>query len=233
MTARDLSHGIQWQGRYYDELDRLDDKLLACATTTDVMLPPGLLSIIADIAGIIFISFGGIPVLKEIGFGGAVWLAASLTMVFVFQPIFMSFLPRPRFASAVGSSAVPTAVRASSALYQLAGPRSRYAGATRALLLAGGAIFIVLGIVSGQRARIGYETPGTPLYKPNSKVNQDIAEIGKFFPTDEGWIVLSTPDYPDAQSGLGPDVLRMTDDMGHLPAKPWRRPCGRVVSARR
>ena len=29
----------------------LDDKLLACATTTDVMLPPGLLSILADIAG--------------------------------------------------------------------------------------------------------------------------------------------------------------------------------------
>src|SRR5437667_7821987 len=60
------------------------------------MLPPGLLSILADIAGIIFISFGGIPVLKEIGLGGAVWLASSLTMVFVFQPIFMSFLPRPR-----------------------------------------------------------------------------------------------------------------------------------------
>ncbi|HKV55266.1 MAG TPA: MMPL family transporter, partial [Candidatus Binataceae bacterium] len=96
LTARDLSHGIQWQGRYYDELDRLDDKLLACATTTDVMLPPGMLSILADIAGIIFISFGGIPVLKEIGLGGAVWLASSLTMVFVFQPIFMSYLPRPR-----------------------------------------------------------------------------------------------------------------------------------------
>ena len=96
LTARDLSHGIQWQGRYYDELDRLDDKLLACATTTDVMLPPGLLSIIADIAGIIFIALGGIPVLKEIGMGGAVWLAVSLTMVFVFQPIFMSYLPRPR-----------------------------------------------------------------------------------------------------------------------------------------
>ena len=96
LTARDLSHGIQWQGRYYDELDRLDDKLLACATTTDVMLPPGLLSIVADIAGIIFIALGGIPVLKEIGLGGAVWLASSLTMVFVFQPIFMSYLPRPR-----------------------------------------------------------------------------------------------------------------------------------------
>jgi uncharacterized protein len=215
LTARDLSHGIQWQGRYYDELDRLDDKLLACATTTDVMLPPGLLSILADIAGIIFISFGGIPVLKEIGVGGAVWLAASLTMVFVFQPIFMSFLPRPRIRQ-----------RASAARSASGRPGPFHAfidwlvhvpvkpGGVRTLLLAGGAIFIVFGIISGQRARIGYETPGTPLYKPDSKVNRDIAEIGKFFPTDVGWVVLSTPDYPNPQSSLGPAVLRATDDLG-------------------
>src|SRR5579885_2326732 len=63
LTARDMSHGIQWQGRYHDELDRLGDKMAACAATTDFMLPPGLLSILADVSGIIFISFGGIPVL--------------------------------------------------------------------------------------------------------------------------------------------------------------------------
>ncbi len=80
--------------------------------------------------------------------------------------------------------------------------------------LRGAAFSSCWGIVSGQRAHIGYETPGTPLYKPDSKVNQDIAEIGKFFPTDEGWIVLTTPDYPDPQSGIGPEVLRMTDDLG-------------------
>jgi predicted RND superfamily exporter protein len=215
LTARDLSHGIQWQGRYYDELDRLDDKLLACATTTDVMLPPGLLSILADIAGIIFISFGGIPVLKQIGFGGAVWLAASLTMVFVFQPIFMSFLPRPTirersWLAQSGDGRPGIFGRFINWLIHIPVTRS----ATRSLLLAGGAIFIVFGVISGQRARIGYETPGTPLYKQDSKVNRDIAEIGKFFPTDVGWIVLSTPDYPDPQSGLGPAVLRVTDDMG-------------------
>ena len=33
------------------------------------------------------------------------------------------------------------------------------------------------------------------------------------FPTDEGWIVLTTPDYPDRQSLIGPDVMRMTDDL--------------------
>ena len=215
LTARDLSHGIQWQGRYYDELDRLDDKLLACATTTDVMLPPGLLSILADIAGIIFISFGGIPVLKEIGLGGAVWLASSLTMVFVFQPIFMSYLPRPRIrVSKSASKAGGAQLRGifQSFLDQLVRVPVT-PGVLRTALLAGGGIFILFGVVSGQRAHIGYETPGTPLYKPNSKVNQDIAEIGKFFPTDEGWVVLSTPDYPDPQSGLGPEVMRMNDDL--------------------
>src|ERR1700704_7026388 len=59
------------------------------------MLPPGLLSILADISGIIFISFGGIPVLQHIALAGTVWLAGSLTMVFIFQPILMSYLPVP------------------------------------------------------------------------------------------------------------------------------------------
>ena len=134
LTARDLSHGIQWQGRYYDELDRLDDKLLACATTTDVMLPPGMLSIIADIAGIIFIAFGGIPVLKEIGLGGAVWLASSLTMVFVFQPIFMSYLPRPRVRQRRGAlnRNVARKPRHFQRVPELAGQHSGYSGTRRA-----------------------------------------------------------------------------------------------------
>jgi uncharacterized protein len=216
LTARDLSHGIQWQGRYYDELDRLDDKLLACATTTDVMLPPGLLSIFADIAGIIFISLGGIPVLKEIGVGGTMWLAASILMVFVFQPIFMSYLPRPRIRERSWLSRRGTSERR--------GPFHAFVewlvkvpvtpGIVRTSLIAGGALFIVFGVVSGQRARIGYQTPGTPLYRQDSKVNLDIGEIGKFFPTDVGWVVLSTPDYPNPQSAIGPEVLRMTDDLG-------------------
>jgi predicted RND superfamily exporter protein len=214
LTARDLSHGIQWQGRYYDELDRLDDKLLACATTTDVMLPPGLLSILADIAGIIFISFGGIPVLKEIGLGGAVWLASSLMMVFVFQPIFMSYLPRPRIRERLWRQDRTQGNDFEHRLIDRLLNVPITPGPMRGALLAGGAIFILWGISSGLHARIGYETPGTPLYRPDSKVNTDIAEVSRYFTTDEGWIVLSTPDYPDPQSSIGPEVLRMQDDLG-------------------
>jgi uncharacterized protein len=136
-------------------------------------------------------------------------------MVFVFQPIFMSFLPRPRIRErswlARRDNSRPSAFR-NFLEWLIHIPVTP--GTARTLLLAGGAIFIVFGVISGQRARIGYETPGTPLYKQNSKVNRDIAEIGKFFPTDVGWVVLDTPDYPDPQSGLGPAVLRATDDLG-------------------
>jgi predicted RND superfamily exporter protein len=216
LTARDLSHGIQWQGRYYDELDRVDDKLLACATTTDVMLPPGMLSIFADIAGIVFISLGGIPVLKEIGLGGAVWLAASLTMVFVFQPVFMSYLPRPRIRewSRLGRHKLGSRSRILDPAIDWLVRVPITPGVFRSSLLAGGALFVVFGLVSGQRARIGYETPGTPLFRQDSKVNRDLKEISKVYPTDVGWIVLASPDFPDPQSSIGSDVLRMTDDLG-------------------
>ena len=96
LTARDLSHGIQWQGRYYNELDRCGDKYEAIIATTSYMLPPGFLSIVADIAGILFVSLGGIPILNHLGLTAAVWLASSLWMVFVFEPIFLSFSPVPR-----------------------------------------------------------------------------------------------------------------------------------------
>jgi len=213
LTARDLSHGIQWQGRYYNELDALDDKTLACITTTNVMLPPGLLSILADIAGIIFISLGGIPVLKEIGFGGAVWLAGSVTMVFVFQPIFMSYLPRPRVTKRWWQTEGPAR---STPLHTFTRWLVRVPvtpGAVRTGLLVGGALFIVWGISSGQRARIGYQHPGTPLYKPNSKVNRDMDVISHYLPTDEGWVVLKTPDFPSPQSSIAPNVMRMVNDM--------------------
>ncbi|HUY18065.1 MAG TPA: MMPL family transporter [Candidatus Binataceae bacterium] len=217
LTARDLSHGIQWQGRYYDELDRLDDKTLACITTTNMMLPPGLLSILADIAGIIFIALGGIPVLKEIGLGGAVWLAGSVTMVFVFQPIFMSYLPRPRVRERRWLLK-PTTDGLRGRLHRLVAGLIRIPvtpGRVRGAMLVAGGAFIIWGIISGQRARIGYERPGTPLYRPEARVNQDIVEIGKYLPIDEAWVVLATPNYPNEQSSLSPNVLRMIDDMGN------------------
>jgi len=212
LTARDMSHGIQWQGRYHDELDRLGDKYAACAATTDFMLPPGLLSILADISGIIFISFGGIPVLQHIALAGTVWLAGSLTMVFIFQPILMSYLPVPevKHKRTRQPSAMAKSIGESLDWFVHVPTRP---GTLRMALMGAAGFFLVYGVIAGVKSRIGYASAGTPLYQPNAKVNLDIKAVGKKFPLEEAWVILTTPPYPDKQSVLGLEVLRMVDDM--------------------
>jgi predicted RND superfamily exporter protein len=214
LTARDMSHGIQWQGRYHDELDRLGDKFAACSATTDFMLPPGFLSIMADISGIVFISFGGIPVLQHIALAGTVWLAGSLTMVFIFQPILMSYLPIPEIkhkrVKAKGPGAFSTRARE---WFEWLVRVPTQPGTLRKALLGASALFLVYGVVAGIKSKIGYSSAGTPLYKSQAKVNQDIMAVGAKFPLEEGWIILTTPAYPDPISVLGTPVLKMVDDM--------------------
>ncbi len=218
MTARDLGHGIQWQGRYYNELDRTVNKIEACVATADRMLMPGLLAVFANIAGIIFITVGNIPVLRQIGISGAVWMGASVAMVFVFQPILMSYLPRPQLRERSGLRQAGNSTTV--------GERGRdlvewlvmipvIGGTARNVLLAISALAIVVGVASERRVRIGYQTAGTPIYRADAKVNQDTAEVSKFIPTNIGWIVLETPEFPSPQSGVGLDTLRMSDDLAN------------------
>ena len=216
LTARDVSHGIQWQRRFYTEIERSGGNVEeSVVLTTNLMLPPGLVSILADIFGIIFVSLSGIPTLHDIALTGAVWVAASLLMVFVFQPIVMSYLPAPKLEklkSGDGTMVGNLEDRFESMLGNLTEIPVR-PGKLRTGILVAAAALIVFGLVSGQRAAIGYRSEGTPLYKRSAKVNRDIQEIARYFPEDEAWVVLETPPYPSDQSTLGPSPLRLADDL--------------------
>lgn len=205
LTARDLGHGIQWQGRYYDELDRNDDAIFACVATAESMLAPGLLAVFANIAGIIFIALSDVPVLRQIGIGGAVWLGSSLALVFVGQPIVMSYLERPQIRQ--------RSAQASRASNGWLANIPVTPGILRVGLVLAGGVAIVAGLVASRHALIGYQVQGTPIYRPEAKINRDTAEISKFVPTNLGWIVLETPDYPNPQSNIGVRTLRMADDL--------------------
>ena len=216
LTARDMSHGIQWQGRYYDELEaRGYDKHSSISATTTLMLPPGLLSILADIAGIVFISFGGIPSLQHVASSGAVWLGGSLTMVFIFQPIMMSYLktPPPLKVTPTGERRTWLDRLADKAVAFPVTP-----GLAREGALVGVGLIIVLGFIAGLRAKIGYSQPGTPLYRQQAKVNQDINAVRRVFPLDEGWVILRAREnakhlFREAGDIMSPDVLRVQRDL--------------------
>ncbi|MGH7838731.1 MAG: MMPL family transporter, partial [Candidatus Binataceae bacterium] len=86
-------------------------------------------------------------------------------------------------------------------------------GTMRVVLLGASALFLAYGVFAGLKSKIGYSTAGTPLYQPYSKVNRDIGEVGKNFPLEEGWVILTTPAYPNNISVLSPPVLRAVDDL--------------------
>ena len=213
LTARDLGHGIQWHGRYYDELDRTDDKMTACARTADRMLRPGLLAVLANVAGVVFLAAGDIPVLKQIGYGGAVWLGASMAMVFVFQPILMSFLERPQIYAGRLEQTQANRLTAYGSLVKWLERIPVTAGPVRGGLILAGGLLTLLGIAASRHVAIGYQTPGTPVYRQEAKVNQDTAEIGKFVPTNMAWVVLEAPNFPQPQNPLATNTLRMADDL--------------------
>jgi uncharacterized protein len=209
LTARDLGHGMQWHGRYCEVLERVDDKRNACAVTADQMLRPGLLAVLANVAGVVFLATGDIPLLKQIGYGGAVWLGASLAMVFIFQPVLMSYLAKPQVYSWRLRQGEPP-------LRWLANWLERIPitpGGVRTGLLVAGVAFMIFGIAASRRVPIGYQTAGTPLYRPDAKINQDTAEIGKFVPTNMAWVVFEAPNFPIPQNPIAVKTLRMADDL--------------------
>ncbi len=216
LTARDLSHGIQWQGRYYDELDRTAETKAALECTAGAMLPAGLLAILTNVAGIAFITASDIPALRHIGLGGAIWLASSLALVFIFQPILMSWLPRPQLRRE------RRMIRRAAARHHLARldhaadwlVRIPIAPGVAAGLLASAVIVLIVGLVCARDLPIGYQGASIPIFRPDAEVNRDYGMIARYVPTDSGWIVFTTPDFPSRQSSIGPDVLRMERDLG-------------------
>ena len=211
LAARDMSHAVAWQRRYYSVLNQLEDRRAACVTTANLMLLPGIVAIAADITGIFFISFSGIPVLDHIALAGTVWLAASLLMVFIFQPILMSYLPTRGHSRKLERAR--NLARRLEPLVDRIVEVPVTAGITRKLLLWGAAGLVVLGVVSVLNVEVGYNHPGTPLYRPDAPVNVDARAIGRKFPVDEAWVIFSTPTFPHIQSVLAPNVLRLADDL--------------------
>ena len=138
-------------------------------------------------------------------------MAGSITMVFIFQPILMSFLPVPAPHRQVRKQKGALGTWFSAMVDKLVHvPLMR--GAVRETLLIASAVFLIFGVFAGLHAKIGYSTVGTPLYRANAKVNRDIMVIGRKFPLEEGWVILTMPKYPSQQCAIAPRVLRLESD---------------------
>ncbi|HLH77264.1 MAG TPA: hypothetical protein VKV28_10700 [Candidatus Binataceae bacterium] len=209
LSARTLSHALNWQRCYHATLDRLEDRHAACVATADRLFLPGLVAVAADLCAIGFISLWDIPLLQHVGLIGMLWLGSSLWLVYILQPIVISYLPVGRSRAWEWRGRVKRRVEDwTEELIELA----LTPGWGRAMLLASLLGLLVVGeATAALKIPIGYPAQGTPLYPSNARVNTDTAAIARRFPLDLSWIVINTPPPPDSQSVLTTKFLRLTD----------------------
>ena len=68
LSARAMSHGVQWVERFVEEYRRLGDTKEAALITGAGLFPPGLIGIVADTWALLIIAITPIPTLRNLAF---------------------------------------------------------------------------------------------------------------------------------------------------------------------
>ena len=186
ITARAISHSVQFVERFYEEYERLDgDKEEAVVLSMAELLLPGSLAILTDALGIIVIWISSIALMKKVALIGTFWAMSIVVTEMFLNRLLIMYFPDPKDTKHY----VPEPIqRALGVIANLAtGHRS-----SRIIL----AVWVVVVIAAGSVSplvKIGESKPGTPILWPDSEFNQSAAEISRrFYGADELTVVVET-----------------------------------------
>lgn len=181
ITARTLSHSIQFNERLVEETERFCDKKHAVAETVFALFYPGLSGIVTDAAGILIIAIIPIPLLVKLSYICFFWAMSVVFSVLFFNPVIAMSLP------SLGRKATIE----NECLVHDEGFIDRILAQTAALTATKQRAWTVIGMVmvllawSGylnSRLIIGDAKPGTPILWPDSPYNMDEKSINDHFP---------------------------------------------------
>ncbi|HTO52467.1 MAG TPA: MMPL family transporter [Myxococcota bacterium] len=198
ITARAVSHSVQFVERFYEEYERLNgDKYEAIITSMAELLLPGTLAIITDAFGILVIYVSSIALMKKVALVGAFWAMSIAVTEMLLNRLMIAYFPAPKDTSHYTPKPIVWVLQQLS--WMATSPRS-----VRVIL--GVWILIVLGSLSvAPFVPVGESHPGTPILWPNSEFNQSAKVISsKFYGADELTIVVET----EMQGGIHrPEVM--------------------------
>jgi len=178
ITARAISHSVQFVERFYEEYEQLGDKDEACIRSMAELLLPGTLGILTDCIGLLTIALATIPVMHKLGLLCGFWAASIVITEMLLNRLLILYLPAPRERH---HYVQPIAARALGAAANLVGSR---AGALAIVV-----VFTSVTAVCAVLARdvpVGEQRPGTPILYPDADFNVAAREIGeRFFGLDD------------------------------------------------
>ncbi len=203
ITARAISHSVQFVERFFEEYERLGDKEEACVKSMAELLLPGTLAILTDSLGLLTLGLAMIPLIHKLGLLCAFWSLSILPTEMLLNRLMILYLPPPRHRKR------ETPRVAGRILKRCAAIVSTRAGAVACV--AGFGCVTLGSIPFAADVAVGEERPGTPILYGDSEFNVASAEIGaRFFGLDELLLVV----HSDTVRRLyAPDALKFVDSI--------------------
>ncbi len=204
LSARAISHAVQWTERFVEEYTRLGDTREAALVTGSNLFPPGLLGILTDALGLLVISFTPIPILKNLAYLGTFWAVSVVFTVLIFLPVFFSLLRRIKVPVQSGES--------TSVLRRILSTMTTWTfGRGRYVVLGMAGAVLLFSVISSTHLRYGDANPGSPILWQDSTYNVDTVRINNRFPgLDEMWVVIEG----DETSAMAkPNVARGMEEL--------------------
>jgi len=188
LSARAMSHGVQWVERFVEEYHRLGDVKEAALVTGSSLFPPGLIGIVADAWALLVISFAPIPTLRNLAYLGTFWAVASIFTVLVLFPPLFSMQKSVKARKGIESKTEQILGRM---LEKMAGWTYWTFGKGRYLTVGISLVILVFAVASSMYLKYGDANPGSPILWPDSEYNTDIRRINERFPgVDQMWVVI-------------------------------------------
>lgn len=98
ISARAISHAVQFTERYFEEFATTQDQPRAVERAMRELFLPGLISILSDAGGLLVLAVATIPLIRTLAVFGSFWAFSNLFAVLLLTPILLSVLPAPRKA---------------------------------------------------------------------------------------------------------------------------------------
>lgn len=207
LTARAMSHGVQWLNRFGQEFRRTGDVKKASHFTGAQLFYPCTVGVVTDACGILIVALIPIPILQHIAILGFFWGISVIFTVTLFNPVFVSFLPlkvdnfkeNPHWTF----------------LTNFMGKMAKFSITTSGkwILIISGVIVLSLGIKGFTGVPIGDVNPGSPVFWPDSDYNKSVGGINKHFLGMEEIYVLVHGNPAAGIATFLPETMRAMDNL--------------------
>jgi hypothetical protein len=219
--------GIILIKRYTEECLIVKESKSACKKVIESMFIPGFTAITTDAMGIILIALTPIPILQKITLSCTFWCIAQVIIAIILVPIILSFLPvSPRLLKKFERKGILDRI--------LVKVGSLIGGRGSLVVFAMVPLLIILGYLGARTIQVGDAVPGSSLFWPWHRYNQDGFRIAFSMPIlSPLYIVMEGEKIAFSMPILSPLYIVMegekANDLVSCPGKP-REQCGENLS---